>query len=122
MEYVGPAKYRSATSLIFLAIVLAVLYACAQPTWEAAQAREPTDTDACYAVRRYVRNELRAPGTARFRGCSANESEQLGVWIVVGDVDAENAFGGEARERYIAHLRYEDSDEWSLVTFGWAGH
>ena len=64
-----------------------------------------------------VERVLRAPSTARFPS-SPVASNFLGncQWFIMGQVDAQNAFGAMLRTTYSATLRYHpDTKGWSVI-------
>jgi hypothetical protein len=66
---------------------------------------------------RFVRNQLRAPSTAEFPAASreyAIEHAGGGTYTVRGYVDAQNAFGGTVRQRFVCMTTHKDGDTWGL--------
>lgn len=75
----------------------------------------PTDEDEavehCQAA---VRDKLYSPSTAVF----AKDVEQNNtppVYRVLGELDAQNKFGGTLRGEYICVLRHEDDGSWTTI-------
>lgn len=67
------------------------------------------ETSAFVASQQFVRRQLRAPSTARFPNITDREVRVSKVgecsFRVSGYVDAQNAFGGTVRTRYVARVR-----------------
>lgn len=72
-------------------------------------------TDAKQVCERFVKDQLKAPGSAKFSGATATTTG--GGYTVTGDVDAQNTFGASLRSRYTCVVRYDDpTREWRLVS------
>lgn len=59
-----------------------------------------------------VSDRLRAPSTADFLSSSVRATRSGCDWIVSGEVDAQNAFGGTVRSSYRAKVRPLTSESW----------
>jgi len=95
-----------------------------------------TETMAEVMCEQFVEDNLRSPSTADFGGLFDDRDEavlmdaetasqlgvdvsslrNVGVWVVRGEVDAENAFGAMIRSEYLCVLDYEKEGEtWYLL-------
>lgn len=73
-----------------------------------AEERYPA-SEARYACQAWVKDELKAPATAKFSGGGATGSD--GDWTITGAVDAENSFGALIRTTWTCDARVE-GDDW----------
>lgn len=72
---------------------------------------EPDDTMACVVAQRFVRNQLKSPSTAEFPACHTMTISRAGnTWTVASYVDAQNSFGAMLRNRFLAEIEYQPSD------------
>ena len=71
---------------------------------------EDARTMAAEKAREAVSAQLRAPSTARFG--SSRASQNGCEWIVSGEVDAQNAFGGTVRSVFRVRLRRASDNIW----------
>lgn len=63
----------------------------------------------------FVKDDLKAPGTARFETFNdAQVSSEGRVWTVEGFVDSENGFGALLRTHYRCEIR-KDEDSYTLL-------
>jgi hypothetical protein len=64
----------------------------------------------------FVKDRLRAPGTAKFPPAARADVDELAgnAWRVRAWVDAENAFGGEVRTDWECRVAYEGGGGWRL--------
>lgn len=61
----------------------------------------PDRFDAQVICEKFVRNELKAPSTAKFAGPSETTANNAGAtWTVRGWVDSQNGFGAQIRSNY----------------------
>lgn len=70
----------------------------------------PSDrrAEACSMSWRFMRENLKAPSTAKMVACAAEPTPAAGAYeayIVGMDVDAQNSFGAMLRQRYIIEAR-----------------
>ena len=70
---------------------------------------------------RFVKQELKAPGTATFRDPTANNGDTTfsnvgDTYTVVSSVDAENSFGGKLRSAYTCVVTKLGGDQWQRVS------
>ena len=77
--------------------------------------REPSTLEAWSACKEFVRQDLKAPSTAKFPTFDKNfvQEHDNNNWRVSAWVDSENAFGATLRAHFICVLRYENQ-EWHL--------
>lgn len=83
---------------------------------------EPDKIAAWTMTQQFVKERLKAPGTASFGSVFGDYQDpdkcvtDLGGWrfAVVGWVDAENAFGAKLRSNFKVTLRYTGNDKWQL--------
>ena len=62
--------------------------------------------DARSTCQEWVKQQLKAPGSADFGGQSATGSGQ-GPWTITGWVDAQNSFGAKLRTNWTCSVRLE---------------
>jgi len=69
-----------------------------------------TDTEghAIVAAKNAVRDQLKAPSTAKFSSVWASKNND-GTWVVKGYVDAQNSFGATIRSSFKVMLKYNGS-------------
>lgn len=70
---------------------------------------EPTEYDAIYFCKEFVKDKLKAPSTAKFRGEYATGASSS--WTSSGVVESQNSFGGMVQTGYTCELTYASSDE-----------
>jgi len=75
----------------------------------ASRADEYPADEARYACHAWIREELKAPSTAKFSGGGAIGTD--GDWTITGAVDAENSFGATLRSTWTCNARVE-GDDW----------
>lgn len=79
------------------------------------QERFGTDSGARAAAREAVLKSLKAPSTAKFPWLSTQETHLgNGVWIVKGEVDAENSFGAKLRHQWAVRLKWAGNQTWEV--------
>jgi len=67
------------------------------------------------AARRAVLQNLKAPSTADFPWLSTSETHLgNGVWVVKGEVDAQNSFGAKLRHQWHVRLKWEGNHSWAI--------
>ncbi len=95
------------------AITVALIIAA---VWSWTHREAPTDpsSQVVVACREWVREKLRAPGTADFAGELAVQ-DAVGRWTVTGSVDSENAFGALLRSTWTCTAT-RDRDTTTLVS------
>jgi hypothetical protein len=91
--------------------------AAAEPAPEPAPAYRPNPVAAYVMCQRYVSQQLRAPGSARYPsiGASGVQSEHQGDgrYLVRGYVDSQNAFGALLRAQWLCEIEHDGaSDAW----------
>lgn len=74
---------------------------------------------ACDATKKFVKERLKAPSTAKFQGCNdVKVTREDKEWALVGWVDAQNGFGAQIRNYYTVFLFLESvrskDDTWRL--------
>jgi hypothetical protein len=110
---VSKATGCAVTFLVFIAIIIIISLATM-----GGDNSKPTETDAYYFAREFVKNHLKVPSTARFpsiRDDNVFISRFADTWTVTGYVDAENSFGAAIRNYYECQLQYdEDEKAWYL--------
>ena len=116
---------RNTRSLLIGGIAVVVVGACvvagafglAGGGGGSGRVRDEADGVEAYVMcQQFVKDRLRAPGTARFPPSSRADVDGLAgnAWRVRAWVDAENAFGGEVRRRWECVVVYEGGGEWRL--------
>lgn len=70
---------------------------------------EPTTVEARLICEDWVRDRLRAPGTARFN--NGDETGSAGNYTITGTVDSENGFGALLRSSWECSIRWDDASE-----------
>jgi hypothetical protein len=80
------------------------------------QRDEADGVEAYVMCQGFVKDRLRAPGTAEFPPSARADVDELAgdAWRVRAWVDAENAFGGEVRTPFECRVAYEGGGEWRL--------
>lgn len=111
----APVKRRSYFSrswpgLLGAAIVV-VLFAGCQALVNSGDGRgdAPTEYDANYYCKEFVKDKLKSPSTAQFRGESASGGGAS--WSSNGIVESENSFGAMTQTRYSCDLTYSSGAE-----------
>jgi hypothetical protein len=66
-----------------------------------------------------VRNDLKAPSTAKFRDYFGDQAPSVsgtgdGPYTVISTVDSQNGFGAMIRSRFVCTAEYIGSDQWSV--------
>lgn len=106
---------------VVLLIVLAIgIYSCggdgdSEPAKDSSPEHSPS---AAYVMcQQFMKDRLRAPGTADFPYGTDRytTSEGGGRYRVESYVDAENGFGGEVRTDYTCVVEYSGDDKWTLL-------
>ena len=113
MENTGKETKKKSSGcgcLIFLAIVIAFFM------WGAANHRESEQDPALDALvysQFYVKQQLKAPSTAKFAGINESSVQKVNdnTYIVHSFVDAQNSFGAMIRTKYTATMERVD-DKW----------
>ena len=72
----------------------------------------------CTEAQIFIKNNLKAPSTAKFPYCSDMEIEPLGYkkYRATGYVDAQNSFGAMVRTYYVVEMKYMGNDHWELLS------
>lgn len=101
---------RSWPGLLGAGIVV-VLFAGCQSMLNSGDERSdtPTEYDANYYCKEFVKDRLKAPSTAEFSGETAFGGGSS--WTSSGVVESENGFGGMTQTRYTCQLTYSSGDE-----------
>lgn len=97
-------------------IAAAILVGCSSETKEERAARECKSSLGAWAVsQRFVRSYLKAPGSADFDSLPiASELISGCTHRVVGEFEAQNAFGVMSRHRYSVTMTYDpEKNTWS---------
>lgn len=77
--------------------------------------KQVTEFDAKMACQWFIKNRLVSPGSADFVD-SAEVKRNGEEWIVQGQVDSQNKFGGLMRSHYLCVMEYRKSDNnWVLT-------
>lgn len=65
----------------------------------------------------FVKNQLKAPSTAKFPWYDDSCVDSLGNsrYRVTSYVDAQNSFGAMLRSNYICELEYVGNDKWRCI-------
>ena len=66
----------------------------------------------------FVKNALKAPGTAEFAPQSASKVETVGkdTYKITSYVDAQNSFGAKIRNYYTIVLKDNGPDKWQVIS------
>lgn len=104
--------------VLVIAVVIAVFGTLSGSDDEDDGGGEYGARDVC---QQFVKDRLKAPGTADFSGESASENSD-GSWTVRGDVDSENGFGASLRNSYVCKVRHTSGDNWTLVDMQTTGN
>jgi hypothetical protein len=91
-------------ALLILVIVLGIIGNCAGGSSNSSK----TSTDAIVAAENFVKDNLKAPSTAKFSNEEAKQ-DNAGNWTVSGLVDSQNSFGAMLRSSFILRLDKNDS-------------
>jgi hypothetical protein len=86
--------------------------------------REDTDDTAAYVMaKQFIRERLKAPGSAEFPSQVWNEGEvhktklANGSYRVSAWVEAQNSFGAKLRSNWTCELKRESADSWQVTGF-----
>src|ERR1022692_14119 len=103
-------------------IVLLGIIVSLMPKTEAS--RENTDDTAAYVMaKQFIRERLKAPGSAEFPSQVWNEGEvrktklENGGYRVSAWVEAQNSFGAKLRTNWVCELKRESGDSWRVTGF-----
>lgn len=111
----GGKKRNVVVGAVVVVVMLACLWTCVGGN--GGERADEGDAVGAYVIcKDFVRDRLRAPGTARFPSVTRAEVGELAGdrWRVRAWVDAENAFGGEVRAEWECVVAYVGDDEWRL--------
>jgi hypothetical protein len=89
-----------------------------EPAPEPVTAENQKPSSAHYAARLFVEKKLLAPTSAKWPGPEDGTQRfdaELGLWLVSGYVDAQNAYGVPIRVSYEAQLEYIPGVGWKLI-------
>ena len=106
-------------------IVLAVLFFIVKALFfggdpapkSAAKLEEDQKWSAIVMAEKFVKNNLKAPSTAKFPLVHPKEliSGGKNIWSINSYVDAQNSFGAQIRNRYRAKVMDLGNDKWKLL-------
>ena len=65
--------------------------------------RSRLESDARYRAKDFIRENLKAPSTAKFVDCEIAESKDT-CFIVYAEVDAQNSFGANIRNYFLVYI------------------
>lgn len=105
-------KNTKGCALGCLGVVAAVVFAavaCSVSGGSGGDSWEPTAFEARSICEDWVREQLKAPSTAKF--IDGLESGGPVKYDITGEVDAENSFGAPLRTAWTCSIEYRDSDE-----------
>lgn len=67
----------------------------------------------------FVKDSLKAPSTAQFASCGSSDTvitHSANHWTVMSFVDAQNGFGAQLRNDYLAEMQFDPAtDKWTLT-------
>lgn len=92
-----------------LVLVVGLPVACTALSMGGGSSWEPTGAEARSICEGWVRDQLKAPSTARFQDGTTSGGPT--AYTVTGTVDAQNGFGGTVRTGWSCTVEYRDSDE-----------
>lgn len=107
----GSGKGRATGCLVIAALVIGIPVACTaiasvgggDDDWK------PTATEARLICEGWVRDQLKAPSTARFVDGTTTGGPT--AYTVTGAVDAENSFGAKLRTDWTCDVEYREADQ-----------
>lgn len=109
--------------LVLVVLVIVVAYAINMmffPDAKFSNVASVDDFDACWMAQKFVKDQLKAPSTAKFAPCREPDSVMTGngrVWKVDSWVDAQNGFGAQLRTDFTAKVVYDpDTEKWRLTS------
>lgn len=104
-----------------LIVLLGVIIALVPKT---ETSHENTDDTAAYVMaKQFIRERLKAPGSAEFPSQVWNEGEvhksklENGGYRVSAWVEAQNSFGAKLRTNWVCELKRESGDSWRVTGF-----
>jgi hypothetical protein len=72
--------------------------------------------DAYFMSQKFVKQNLKAPSSAKFPGYKKEFSEYKdGNYVVVAYVESQNSFGAMLKQTYICEMNYKGNNNWSLI-------
>ena len=75
----------------------------------------PTDLGASIICRKFMKESLKSPTTAKFPTTREDDVESSGIkYSVISYVDAENSFGAMIRTYFLCDITYVGGDRWRL--------
>ena len=120
-------KPKTSTAGVILALIFFILIAvfigracaCVETPISSSTPKGPSEVDAYGMAQHFVKDYLKAPGTARFPTMGWDSgisviSLGLNEWNVRAWVDAENSFGALIRNNFTCTLKYVGNDNWQL--------
>lgn len=101
---------RAWPTILGISIPLLLIGGCQAAISNASSDRdEPSEYDAIYFCKEFVKDKLKAPSTAKFSGEYATGVGS--TWTSSGVVESQNSYGGMVQARYTCDLTYSSSDE-----------
>jgi hypothetical protein len=78
--------------------------------------KEPSRLDAILMSQVFVKQNLKAPSTAKFPSSGQFQAyDMVDGWEVSGYVDAQNGFGAQIRSHFKCKLKHTGGDRWQLI-------
>lgn len=100
---------RSLPTIIGVLIAVLLFAGCQAVFNGSDEPDDPTEYDAIYYCKEFVKDQLKSPSTAKFSSESASGGGSS--WTSTGVVESGNSFGGMVQSRYTCSLTYSSSDE-----------
>jgi hypothetical protein len=100
-------------------VLIFILYAILSPDSKGSGSKIPDETEAYITAQDYVKQELKAPATAKFSGYSCKE-EMDSTYFLNVLVDSENSFGALLRSSWTVKMKWlggewEQPTSWQLI-------
>lgn len=114
---------RGCLVLVFLMLVFGVwfgscMYNAGEEIDKTPIEKQDNRVEALVYMQSYVKDQLKAPGTAKFPGSTDPDTQVLKSgtkYTVMSWVDSQNSFGALIRSPYVGSVRQVAPDEWELV-------
>lgn len=107
-------------------LIVIVIVAVAVSSSGDSKDKKPQSEGAAVMCERFVKKQLKSPGSADFPGPLDDDYAKTKVlsdtkpwkYKVTGVVDSENSFGAKVRTNYVCTVSTKDADTWTLDDIG----
>lgn len=101
--------------ILIVVVILGTIWSLSNSSGVTGGYRTPTASDAEAMCMQFVRNNLKAPSTAKFDYGQSGAKGSGNYWTALVVVDAQNSFGAMIRSRFACTLEYTGNDNWKLT-------